>query len=159
MLATELTRPDLPFHQFIHSLLVLINKRFNQISTTGTHPPYHRAVWLNLYCILLSDGKTKHTSLISQCDRQCVKSFLSISQLLYSPTHDSPQWAMKQHLSAAILPELQPAHSCGPLVSVPAGRGMPSGPDAEPEPTSAGMSYLFLCEAHVFSFILKSNLK
>lgn len=40
---------------------------------------------------------------------------------------------MRLHLYAAVLPELQPAHSCGLPVSVRAGRGLPLGPDAEPE--------------------------
>lgn len=44
---------------------------------------------------------------------------------------------MRLHLCAAVLPELQPAHSCGLPVSVRAGCGQPSGPDAEPECTSA----------------------
>lgn len=44
---------------------------------------------------------------------------------------------MRLHLCSAVLPELQPAHSCGLPVSVRAGRGLPSGPGGEPEHTSA----------------------
>ncbi len=44
---------------------------------------------------------------------------------------------MRLHLYAAGLPELQPAHSCGLPASVRAGRGLTSGPDAEPDHTSA----------------------
>lgn len=58
---------------------------------------------------------------------------LRVIQLLYSVTEVNNEIAS---LHAAVLPELQPAHSCGLPVSVRADYGLPSVPDAEPEHTS-----------------------
>lgn len=44
---------------------------------------------------------------------------------------------MRLHLYGEVLPELQPAHSCGLPVSVRGCRGLPSGPDAESGHTGA----------------------
>ena len=68
---------------------------------------------------------------VTNCDLWCSDS-ASISCCI-----EWMQIRVSLHLcAAAVLPELQPAHSCGLQESVRAGRVMTSGPDAEPEHTS-----------------------